>query len=113
MLARSSPSSSPPTTRATLKPSSPAGPPTRGFTSTPIRYLPTAARRSASGTWPRFAQAHLHGALLHRSAVGRVVVDHERVTRTSGGRPLIVEVIAIYQIDGDGLIASARMIEAG
>ena len=61
----------------------------------------------------RFAQAHVHGELLHRSAVGHVVVDHERVTRTRGDLPLIVEVVAIYEVGEDGLIASARMIEAG
>lgn len=60
----------------------------------------------------RFAEPW-HGAqLLHRLVVGRVVVDHERVTRSCSDGPEQVMVIAIYEVDDAGLIASARFADA-
>jgi putative hydrolase of HD superfamily len=37
----------------------------------------------------RFADPHLHAALIHRIVIDRTVIDHERVTRTgpAGSRP--------------------------
>jgi hypothetical protein len=54
----------------------------------------------------RFKEPNLHGHLLHRIAVGNLVIDHERVSRTFPEGQGRVEVIAIYEVDG-GKIAKA------
>lgn len=59
----------------------------------------------------RFAEPWLHAELLGRHAAGRVVVDHERVTKTANGEPVKVMVLAIYEVAASGLIISARFAE--
>lgn len=54
----------------------------------------------------RFQEINLFGTLLHRSAVGNIVIDHERVRRTFPEGPGEVEVLAIYEVV-DGKIAKA------
>jgi hypothetical protein len=54
----------------------------------------------------RFQESNLFGELLHRSVVGNVVIDHERVKRTFPEGPGEVEVLAIYEV-ADGKIAKA------
>jgi len=47
----------------------------------------------------RFAEPDLHGRLLHRLAVGNLVVDHEIVTRNFPDGVGTVEVVAIYEVE--------------
>ena len=49
----------------------------------------------------RFKEPNLFGQLLHRIAVGNLVVDHEVVSRTFPQGPGRVQVIAIYEVEGD------------
>lgn len=59
----------------------------------------------------RFAEPWLSAELLARHVAGHIVVDHERVTRTRDGSPVKVLLLAIYEVDQSGLIASARFAE--
>lgn len=54
----------------------------------------------------RFAEAHLHATLLHRTVMGSVVVDHEIIRRTFAEGPGRVEMLCIYEV-ADGLIQRA------
>ena len=54
----------------------------------------------------RFQEPDLHGKLLHRIAVGDMVVDHETVTRNFPHGIGTIEVVAIYQVEA-GHIARA------
>lgn len=49
----------------------------------------------------RFKEANLRARLLHRMAVGNIVVDREIVTRTFPEGPGTIDVIAIYEITHD------------
>jgi len=54
----------------------------------------------------RFKEANLHGKLVSRMAVGDLVIDQERVTRTFPEGPGEIDVIAMYQVV-QGKIAQA------
>jgi len=54
----------------------------------------------------RFRSAKPRAELLHRTALGRTVIDHERIVSGSAAR----ELIAIYDVNDDGRIASARFV---
>ena len=50
----------------------------------------------------------LNCQLANRTALGRVVVDHERITGRMGA-PEVLEILAIYEVD-DGLIRSIHFV---
>jgi hypothetical protein len=50
----------------------------------------------------------LNCQLANRIALGRVVVDHERITGRMGA-PEVLEILALYDVDG-GLIRSIRFV---
>jgi putative hydrolase of HD superfamily len=52
----------------------------------------------------RFADPHLHAALLHRIVVGDTVVDHERVTRSGPGGMETVEMVCVYAVRGGEIV---------
>ncbi|MEW6346181.1 MAG: nuclear transport factor 2 family protein [Paraburkholderia sp.] len=54
----------------------------------------------------RFKESNLFGRLIHRAAVGNIVVDQERVTRTFPEGPGEIDVLAIYEV-ANGKIAKA------
>lgn len=54
----------------------------------------------------RFQEPNLQATLLHRIAVGDLVIDHERVTRTFPEGPGAVEMVAMYEVK-TGRIARA------
>ena len=54
----------------------------------------------------RFAEPNLRATLLQRTAMGAVVIDHERITRTFAEGRGTVEMLCIYEI-ADGLIQRA------
>ena len=72
----------------------------------PSEVLATGADAIRARHLARFQEPNLHGRLLHRLAVGNVVVDHEIVTRSFADGVGTVEVVAIYEIDA-GKIAKA------
>ena len=72
----------------------------------PSRLLAQGAAEIRARHIARFEEANLFGRLLHRSVVGNVVVDQERVTRTFPEGPGEVDVLAIYEIV-DAKIAKA------
>lgn len=72
----------------------------------PSRLLAKGVEQIRERHVTRFQEANLFGKLLHRSVVGNIVIDHERVTRTFPEGPGEVEVLAIYEI-ADGKIAKA------
>jgi hypothetical protein len=49
----------------------------------------------------RFKEPNLFGQLISRVSVGNLVVDREVVTRTFPEGPGRVDVIAIYEVDGE------------
>ena len=64
----------------------------------------------ASRMRERFAEPNLHAALLSRTVLGSLVVDHERVTRTFPEGPGSVEMLCLYDVDGDVIVkASFRL----
>ena len=50
----------------------------------------------------------LNCQLANRIALGRVVVDHERITGRMGA-PEVLQIVAIYEVDG-GLIRSIHFV---
>jgi hypothetical protein len=55
---------------------------------------------------PRFLEPNLHARLLSRTVLGKVVIDHESVTRTFPEGPGQVELVCIYLVE-QGKIQSA------
>ena len=55
---------------------------------------------------PRFSEPNLHAALLQRVVMGKVVIDHEIVTRTFPEGPGTVELVCVYVVE-NGLIQTA------
>jgi hypothetical protein len=51
----------------------------------------------------RFKEPNLLGRLISRTAVGNMVVDREVVTRTFPEGPGSVDVIAIYEVEGESI----------
>lgn len=51
----------------------------------------------------------LHAALTHRSVVGNMAFDHEHVT---GRGPDVVEAMAVYEVNAQGLIARVWFVRA-
>jgi hypothetical protein len=51
-------------------------------------------------TLARFAEPDLHAALLTRTVMGTVVVDHERVTRNFPEGKGTVDMLCIYEVRG-------------
>lgn len=54
----------------------------------------------------RFKDPALHAALLSRTVMDKLVVDHEAVTRTTPEGLMVVEMICVYEVS-DGLIVKA------
>lgn len=54
----------------------------------------------------RFAEPDLHAKLLSRTAMGGIVVDHERITRNFPEGRGTLEMLCIYEVSG-GLIRRA------
>lgn len=54
----------------------------------------------------RFAEPNLHAVLISRIAMGQLVVDHERITRTFPEGTGSIELMAIYEVV-DGKIVRA------
>ena len=57
----------------------------------------------------RFNLPALHAELVNRMVLGRKVIDHERITGL-GDAPL--EAAAVYEINGQGLIAAVWFFQA-
>lgn len=57
----------------------------------------------------RFREPDLYARLLHRAVLGKIVIDHEIVTRTFPEGPGTVELAMIYEVSG-GRIAQAWTI---
>lgn len=67
----------------------------------PSELLADGAARIRERHIARFKEPNLFGQLIHRAAVGNLVVDHEIVSRTFPDGPGRVEVIAIYEVVGE------------
>ncbi|SAL56052.1 SnoaL-like domain protein [Caballeronia peredens] len=57
----------------------------------------------------RFQEPNLHAQLLHRTVIGDIVIDHERVTRTFPEGPGTLEMLATYRVVG-GAIQEASFV---
>ncbi len=55
---------------------------------------------------PRFTEPDLHAELLHRTVMGDIVIDHERITRNFPEGRGYIEMLCIYEVS-DGLIVKA------
>ena len=56
------------------------------------------------------ASPQLHSRVVHRTAFGRAVIDHEEITGRNGS-PDVFEIVAIYEVEG-GLIRRFHAIRA-
>jgi hypothetical protein len=54
----------------------------------------------------RFQEPNLHARLVNRITCGSTVIDHERVTRTFPEGPGEIEVVMIYEVQGDRIVRS-------
>ena len=52
----------------------------------------------------RFQEPNLHARLLGRTAMGNLVIDHELVTRDFPEGPGTVELIAMYEVQGEKIV---------
>lgn len=75
----------------------------------PAKLLASGTRELRERFAVRFQEPNLHAALLQRTVMGHIVVDHERVTRTFPEGPGTVELMMIYEVR-DGRIAKAWSI---
>jgi hypothetical protein len=75
----------------------------------PATLLTTGAAQLRERITARFREPNLHARLLRRIVMGKVVIDHEEVTRTFAEGAGKLELIAIYEVH-DGRIATARFI---
>ncbi|KND61850.1 hypothetical protein BVER_05902 [Candidatus Burkholderia verschuerenii] len=57
----------------------------------------------------RFQEPNLHAALLKRTVIGDIVIDHERVTRTFSEGTGTLEMMATYRVVS-GAIAEASFV---
>ncbi|MBV6498928.1 MAG: hypothetical protein CJBNEKGG_01158 [Prosthecobacter sp.] len=57
----------------------------------------------------RLSDPHLYARLIHRAAIGNVVIDHEEVNRMFPEGTGKIELVAIYEVR-EGRIVSARFI---
>lgn len=58
---------------------------------------------------PRLSEPNIYARLISRTVMGKVVIDHEVVTRTFPEGPGKVELVCIYVVD-NGLIQSASFV---
>ena len=72
----------------------------------PSRLLARGAAQVRERHVARFREPNLFGELVHRAAIGNIVIDQERVTRTFPEGPGEIDVFAIYEVV-DGKIAKA------
>ena len=72
----------------------------------PATLLATGRAEIRARMQARFSEPSLHARLISRSAMGKVVVDHEVVTRSFPAGPGTVELVCIYSVER-GLIQSA------
>jgi uncharacterized protein (TIGR02246 family) len=56
------------------------------------------------------ASPQLHSRVVHRTAFGRAVIDHEHITGRNGSSD-VFEIVAIYEVE-DGLIRRFHAIRA-
>ncbi len=75
----------------------------------PAKLLASGAAQLRERFLARFKEPNLHAALLKRTVVGNVVIDHERVTRTFPEGTGVIELAAIYEVR-QGRIARASFI---
>jgi hypothetical protein len=75
----------------------------------PSRLLATGSGELRERFVARFKEPDLHAALLHRIATGQIVVDHEEVTRNFPEGKGKLELVMIYEVQGDR-IAKAWVI---
>lgn len=57
----------------------------------------------------RFAEPDLHALLIHRTVMGKVVADHELITRNFPEGRGTVEMLCLYEV-ADGLISKATFV---
>jgi putative hydrolase of HD superfamily len=75
----------------------------------PGKLLATGHAEIRARAVPRFAEPNLHAALIRRTVMGAVVVDHETVTRTFREGKGHIDMVCIYVVT-DGLIRTASFV---
>jgi hypothetical protein len=71
------------------------------FPSTPVA---TGAEQVRERLCVRLQEPNLHARLLGRTAMGNLVIDHELVTRDFPEGPGTVELIAMYEVQGEKIV---------
>jgi hypothetical protein len=75
----------------------------------PARLLASGHSEIRARTAPRFNESNLHAHLLSRTVIGKVVIDHETVTRTFPEGPGTIELVCIYVVES-GFIQNASFM---
>ena len=75
----------------------------------PAKLLASGAAQLRERFAARFKEPNLHAALIHRMVMGKVVIHHERVTRTFPEGTGKIELVAIYEVQS-GKIANAWFV---
>ena len=70
----------------------------------PATLLARGAAHIRERSAARFQEPNLHARLVRRIVSGRMVVDHEIVTRTFPEGPGTLELIAIYEVENGRII---------
>ena len=70
----------------------------------PAKLLASGAAALRERFAARFQEANLHAALLNRIVMGRIVVDHEEVTRTFPEGAGRIRLVMIYEVQGDRIV---------
>ena len=64
----------------------------------PANLLASGHAEIRARTAPRLQEPNIHAKLIKRSVMGRVVIDHEQVTRTFPEGPGHIELVCIYEV---------------
>ena len=75
----------------------------------PAKLLASGHAEMRARVTPRFSEPNLHAQLLNRTVMGKVVIDHEIVTRTFPEGPGTVELVCIYVVES-GKIQTASFM---
>ena len=75
----------------------------------PATLLASGHEAIRARTAPRFLEPDLHAALIKRSVMGEVVIDHEEVTRNFPEGKGSIELVCIYRVR-EGKITEASFV---
>ena len=70
----------------------------------PSTLVATGAAQVRERLSVRLQEPNLHATLLNRIAMGNIVIDHERITRTFPEGTGTIELVAMYEVHDDKIV---------